>query len=130
MSPKYDLNKFIKICKTGEETVVIGKKTLKDAKTDFNLYSRTDILDFIANDGLEKLRHINTKPLELNSSVIESGVQDTNFDKEELYFVDAYSFYSGNDFGYFAYYFNSESNRWVIKSFKINREPDPKKLGD
>jgi len=36
--------------------------------------------------------------------------------------VDSYEFYSGTTYGYIAFFQGSE--RWVIKSFKKNKEPD------
>ena len=40
--------------------------------------------------------------------------------------VDAYSFYSNTTYGYLAFFQGVRKDRWIIKSLKKNRDPDPR----
>ena len=130
MSPKYDLNAFIRLCQTQEVPILITKQALADAKNDFNLWTKREILDFVACGGLENPVYINTKKVDLDLISLDSGSPARDSKSQGPDITDAYSFYSGYTYGYFSFFYSPKANRWVIKSFHINLEPDPKKLGD
>src|SRR5665213_138749 len=115
MPPEYDLEILFAICGKTQELITIPSRVLNSANEDFDLKDKTEILDFIATGGLEGLNHINTRPLEKNSFGVEVS-------------VDAYSFYTGDKYGYFAFYLTPNSD-WVIKSLKRNTDPDPRNFG-
>jgi len=58
----------------------------------------------------------------INSIKLRRGL-----DADGMIYVDAYSFFSGSDFGYLAFYYQPLTNRWIIKSFKRNTS-DPNEV--
>ncbi len=48
--------------------------------------------------------------------------------KTTLIMVDAWGFYTGPAHGYIAYFFRSDTKKWIIKSFKKNTNPDMRNL--
>lgn len=112
MAIAYDLNDLIKACGEINRGVVLGKAE-RSARDDFGLLTKKAVLDFIYNDGLEKPQHINTKRWEQNP--------DT-----DLILIDAYSFYSGPKHGYLAFFHSPKTGKWLIKSFKLNRDAEPR----
>ena len=131
--PKYDLEEFKKAC-SEKERVKFIEDSLRDADNHFNLGSVEAVLDFISNDGLERLEFINRTPWRKNWS------------PDVEIFVDAYHFRTGGTLGYLAFLFSPLTNCWVIKSFKLDDDRNmameealratgwfptmPKKLGD
>lgn len=111
MDAAYDLNDLIKACGKKNHVKVLSK-ALESASA-FNLYTEQAVLDFIYNDGLEKPQHINKRPWEKNP---DPG----------LIWIDAYSFYSGPKQGYLAFFFSIKTGRWLIKSFKLNKDSEPR----
>jgi hypothetical protein len=112
MAASYDLNDLIKDCEN-DEKIFITKQAQSSAGNDFGLHTKKKVLDFIAAGGLETPRYINTEPWDNNRS--------TN-----IILVDAYSFYSGTKHGYFAFLFNTTTDKWIIKSFKLNKDSIPR----
>ena len=113
MPSAYNLNDLIKSC--GEiNQVVVLRKAENSARDDFGLNTKKAVLYFICNDGLESPHYINTKPWENNP------------DQSCPIQVDAYSFYSGPKQGYMAFFFSPKTNKWLIKSFKLNKDSMPR----
>ncbi|MDY0391760.1 MAG: hypothetical protein RBQ88_12725 [Desulfobulbus oligotrophicus] len=115
MGPEYKLDDFISAC-ADVNRVWVRDKAQKDAQKDFKLTTKIELLHFIHHGGLEDPRHYNTKPWEQNP------------DKSTEIMIDAYCFFSGLKYGYIAFRFNAKIDKWYIKSFKFNRDPDPRNL--
>lgn len=113
MATAYDLKELIKACAESNQVVVLSKAE-KCAREDFGLNTKKAVLDFIANEGLENPRLLNTKLWEKNP------------DPTCVIMVDAYSFYSGPKQGYIAFLFSTITQKWLIKSFKLNRDSMPR----
>jgi len=108
--PYYIYSKFKDACGKNPSSVFISKNAMKGANEVFNLKKETDLLDFIYNDGLEKLEFYNSREW------------DNNPDKKNKIFIDAYEFISGLKRGYIAFLFNDKTKKWIIKSFKLSTE--------
>lgn len=102
--PTYNLEDFITCCDKNPDGIHLINDTLKDAQNIFHLYTKANVLEFIANDGLEEINFINTKLLEKNP------------DPTIKIYVDAYEFMTGGILGYIAF-FKNKKDKWVIKSF-------------
>jgi hypothetical protein len=113
VDPHYKISDLIEACVAGN--VSAWKPATDGARSDFNLYTEAELLKFIGNSGLEKLTFINCKELEKWAGGSPSPM------------VDAYSFYSGDTFGYIAFY-RGAAGRWLIKSFKKNFQSDDRFL--
>jgi hypothetical protein len=107
--PAYDLADFITCCGNNPEMVYMIDNALADAQNIFHLYTQPEVLEFIANNGLEKIIFLNSKPWERNP------------DPTVKIFVDAYEFMTGGILGYIAFFKNKMGN-WVIKSFHQSNE--------
>lgn len=108
-SPSYKFSDFKKACrKKNRNNLFIIYGALIDADKYFNLRTKNQILDFIYNDGLENIVFINTKLWEQNS------------DKIKPIMVDSYNFETGNKKGYIAFMYSNQTNKWIIKSFKLS----------
>lgn len=108
MSPEHDLAAFIRDCAEGR--VFVWDVAVRSARADFGLYTKAEVLGFIGHGGLESPTFREKRPLEANPSEI----------------VDAYNFHAGTKYGYLAFYWARRTQKWIIKSFKLNREPDPR----
>lgn len=108
----YDFNEFIKNCSKKPTDTYVLKGAMATAKTDFNLRTQAQVLEFIGNNGLENPYLLNVKQWENNPDP-----------KTEIK-VDAYGFYSGEKHGYIAFFFQPTTGKWIIKSFKNNLLPD------
>lgn len=111
--PEYDFEEFRKACRKKQNTVFILPKAQKDAWDFFNLRTRTQLLDFISNHGLEELKFINKKKWEKNP------------DKQNVVMVDAYEFRSRFKLGYIAFMYNPKTQKWIIKSFHPSENTNP-----
>lgn len=103
--PYYNIKDFLEACEKNKKNVFPEYSVLKDASRYFILKTTDQLLDFIANNGLEKLTFFNTKEW------------DKNPDKANPIFVDAYEFRSRGKLGYIAFMHNPKTKKWVIKSF-------------
>ena len=106
--PKYDIFEFIRCCNENKNDVVPLKSALDDANSYFGLKTKSNLLDFIGNNGLEDLKFVNTKEWENNP------------DKTIIIFVDAYEFRSMCKLGYIAFMYNEKTFKWLIKSFHLS----------
>ena len=113
MDPAYKLEEFILACKDILR-VAVRDRAQKDARDHFKLNTKKELLRLISANVMESLCHINTKLWERNPNL------------HNIIMIDAYSFYSGKKFGYVAFRYNITNDTWFIKSFKLNREPDPR----
>ena len=104
----YRYTDFKKACKDDEENVIPINNVIENARNDFKLNTKSQLLDFILNDGLENLTFVNTKDWENNPN------------KNKPIKVDAYEFTSMYKLGYIAFMYNEETNKWLIKSFHLS----------
>jgi hypothetical protein len=109
----YNYEDFKDACGNNVKNVILFKSAEIDAKSYFNLFPKSRLLDFISNNGLEDLTFINTKDWEKNPN------------PEDSIKVDAYEFRSLNKLGYIAFMYNEKTKKWIIKSFKISRNSNP-----
>lgn len=109
MEPAYVFNEFVSACGKGSRCVYVIKGAAMSANMDFQLKTNTDILGFIANNGLEQPKFINSK------------IWENNPDKNNKIMTDAYEFYTGSTLGYISFFYNN--NLWIIKSFKKSLQP-------
>ena len=117
MEPAYTFNEFVSACTNGEQSVYVIRGAQETAGTDFNLKPASAIMAFIANDGLEQPKFINSTPWENNPH------------KEKLEIMtDAYDFVTGKDLGYIAFLYQPKTCKWLIKSFKKNNQPDTRNM--
>jgi hypothetical protein len=106
--PKYDIFEFFRCCNENKSDVVPLKRALDDANSYFGLKTKSNLLDFIGNNGMEDLKFVNTKEWENNP------------DKTTPIYVDAYQFRSMCKLGYIAFMFNKKTLKWLIKSFHLS----------
>jgi len=86
--PYYNFEEFKRACDEDKDNVLPNGDVLKDAEDFFNLRTKTQLLEFISNDGLEDLEFVNPKDWENNP------------DKNNPIGVDAYEFRSRFKLGY------------------------------
>lgn len=111
MTPEEALQGIIEAC--GPKTnIIVRKGALRTARTGFNLYTETSVLDFIHAGGLEKAEFIGYGTWEKDSN---------QANKAKIY---EYHFYPKDKFGYFAAAYITATAFWVIKSFKEDTEND------
>jgi hypothetical protein len=108
MEPADHLAAFISGCVEGQ--AFVWDEAMKDARADFGLYTKTQIVEFIAAGGLEDPTFREERSLEKNPSEI----------------VYTFNFYAGSKYGYLGFYYARITKKWIIKSFKRNTEPDPR----
>lgn len=114
--PEYELDDFVRDCTKNPPTVFVTHGAMLTARSDFNLNTQANVLEFIANGGLEKPTYINKKEWENNPN------------KQVEIMVDAYAFFSGLIYGYIAFVYVAKTKKWIIKSFKKHEGPDPRNL--
>ncbi len=96
---------FKNACKNDRKNVYVWRKNvLPTADEYFKLKSENELLDFIANDGLEDLRFISKSPFKKNK----------NPEIEML--VYSYNFRTMCKLGYIAIMENTEKKTWILKS--------------
>ena len=120
MPPEYALDDFINACRTGKARP--SKSARRDASLYFQLHTEEQLLLFIASNGLENPTFINSRELDKWPGPPPAPV------------VDAYTFFSGPQKGYIAF-FLSPKWYWILKSFhnnnhegEINLKSNPKIL--
>lgn len=109
----YNYEDFKEACGNSMSNVILFKNAESGAKSHFNLFPKSKVLDFIYNDGLEDLNFINTKDWENNPNP-ENPIK-----------VDAYEFKSLHKLGYIAFMYNTLTDKWIIKSFKKSNNSNP-----
>jgi len=106
--PYYDYEQFKQACESQQDNVIPWGSVKRDAKDIFKLYTEEELLNFIANGGLEELKFVNTKEWEKNPN------------KSNKIEVDAYEFKTLGIRGYIAFMFNKITQKWIIKSFHMS----------
>jgi hypothetical protein len=109
----YNYTDFQKACGDRQKDVIPINNVLRDSKKDFNLNSKSKLLEFIFNGGLEDLKFINTKEWE------------NNYNKLVTLLVDAYEFRTMHKLGYIAFIYNDVTMKWIIKSFHLSDNRNP-----
>lgn len=112
-NPYYDFEEFKRACDEDKDNVLPIESVLEDAEEFFNLRTKTQLLDFISNNGLENLEFINKKDWENNPNPIIPIK------------VDAYEFRSMFKLGYIAFMHNLQTKKWLIKSFHLSKNMNP-----
>jgi len=111
--PYYNFEDFRKACDEDKNSVVPIGSVQKDAEAFFSLRTKTQLLEFISNNGLEDLQFENKK------------IWDKNPNKGNAIIVDAYEFRSMFKLGYIAFMYNSQTKKWLIKSFHLSENMNP-----
>ena len=106
--PHYKYYDFNNACANNSGDVIPIGTVLKNAADDFNLKTKSQLLDFISNNGLEDLSFVNTKEWE------------NNRDRTVPIMVDAYEFQTMHKLGYIAFMRNENTDKWIIKSFHLS----------
>jgi len=114
--PEYKFDDFVNDCAVGTSKIFVSRGAMETARSDFKLATQNQVLEFIANGGLEKPTFINKKEWENNN------------DDTVVIMVDAYAFFSGIIYGYIAFVYITKTKKWLIKSFKKHEDPDPRNL--
>lgn len=105
--PHYKYEDFLVACKAKRDITWIDD-VLDDARQDFGILTFADLLDFIANNGLENLKPQKPLPWEKN--------KNPNIE----IIIDGYEFKTGCKHGYIAFFFQPITKKWIIKSFHIS----------
>lgn len=108
-TPSYNYTDFKKACKNNKKNIYIPSAVREDADEYFNLPSKKQILDFICNNGLEKLIFDN------------NSLWKENPNKTKPTMIDSYEFESLGKRGYIAFRYNDETDIWTIKSFHLSK---------
>jgi len=107
--PSYDLSDLINACARNKSGVRAIKGAVISARKDFNLKTEREIVDFIGAGGLQTPKFKNTDTWQNNPDP-----------PPPIIMVDAYTFSSGSISGYIAFLFQKKTDKWIIKSFKLN----------
>ena len=107
--PYYEYEDFKQACGNDTYNVIPIDDVLRDARGDFNLNTKSQLLEFIHCDGLEDLKFVNMKDWENNP------------DSANPIKVDAYEFRTMSKLGYIAFMYNKNTQKWLIKSFHLSK---------
>ena len=116
VKPQYNIDDFIHDCAIGISKVFVIRGAVQSAREDFNLNTQHQILKCIGDGGIQNKQFINCKPWANNP------------DKTVEILVDAYAFYLGSIYAYLAFFYQPNTEKWIVKSFKKNQERDPRNL--
>lgn len=116
MEPKYELLAFFRACQEGTKVVVVLAAPERDARVYFNLQTKEDLLYFIADCGLKRLRFLKTASI-------------AHLQGHGLQHVDEYDFEIDGQKGYLAFGLNENTLKWIMKSFHLQERgmdfPEP-----
>ena len=107
--PYYNYEDFNQACGNEQYNVIPIYNVIRDAREDFNLKTKSQLLEFIHCDGLENLKFVNTKDWE-NNPDLANPIK-----------VDAYEFRTLGKLGYIAFMYNKNTKKWLIKSFRLSK---------
>jgi len=107
--PEYSFDEFKRCCIENPMDIIPRREAGDLAAAIFGLRTKSELLNFIGNDGLENLTFINTKPWEKNP------------DPSSTILIDAYEFRSGSKLGYISFMRNQKTKKWIIKSFHLSK---------
>ena len=105
----YNFEDFIQYCKEMPEKVKIEYDAMLNAREQFSLNTKADLLAFIGNNGLEDLEYKNTE------------LWRNNKRKNIKIMIDAYKFRSNEKLGYIAF-MKVPTGNYMIKSFHLDYE--------
>jgi len=105
----YCIADFILCCMINPQNVQVLFDAELNARCQFGLNTKTQLLEFIGNGGLQAMSYVNTKPWRNNP---KKGLG-------EIY-IDSYTFCSNRKTGYIAF-FKGPLGNYVIKSFHIDQ---------
>lgn len=105
LNPEYSFDEFKRCCIENPMNVIPWRPAERDADKIFGLKTRSELLNFIGNDGLEELTFYN-----------KSMYYDKLGNPLDI-FIDEYEFKSGSKLGYIAFMYNKKIGQWFIKSF-------------
>ena len=105
-SPYYSFEEFKRACGIMSSKVVsFSPDAVDDADEYFQLRGTQAILDFIVDDGLERL------------TIDETKLWEKNPHPEHPIYIDSYFFATGCKVGYIAFMYDDCKCQWRIKSF-------------
>lgn len=114
MQPHYTFSEFQLACKKSKKLVIVSKNAMISARKDFDMNTKEDVINSIADDSLKELSHINTTLWDKNPN---KNIYDV--------LIDAYSFRRAGQYGYLAFRKAYEKGKWAIKSFKSHEQSSP-----
>ena len=114
--PYYNFEEFIDACNSNPKKIILWENVRETASKQFNLHTKNQILAFIAKDGLEDLKFI-------ESGNFKKGKKTTPI------IIDSYEFNSGNLNGYIAFFKTLDGKRWVLKSLHFSYKMKFKEIG-
>ena len=106
----YCLAHFLLCCIISPQNVQVLFDAELNARLQFGLNTKTELLGFIGNGGLQAMSYVNTEPWRNNPKK----------DIREIY-VDSYNFRSNRKVGYIAFFKGIPGN-YVIKSFHLEHD--------
>lgn len=105
--PNYCFSDFVQACREtlSGKHVSVGLENWvhKDAYNDFNLTTKSQILEFITAGGLENMEFVNSTHYRISNEFPPP-------------ICDAYTFSSGSIRGYISIFYSQQNQRWIIKS--------------
>ena len=104
----YCLADFIICCMSEPQKIHVEYDAVINAQRQFGLNTKTALLEFIGNGGLQTMSYVNTEPWRNNPKK----------DIREI-FIDSYKFFSNRKVGYIAFFKGIPGN-YVIKSFHLD----------
>jgi hypothetical protein len=117
-APFYELSSFLSDCGVPGRVVVLDPAL--STAWQLGLKSSQEILEWMAAGGAEKPSHWNTEPWKHNPN---AGWKKRPT-MDNVIWVDAYTFDSGGEGGYLAFMFQPLTDRWLLKSLKLEITPD------
>ena len=105
----YCLADFILCCMYDQQQVQVFYDAELNARQQFGLNKKTDLIEFIGNQGLQDVTYWNTELWRKNPN------------KNEDIYIDAYKFRSTQKQGYIAF-MKGFTCKYVIKSFHLDNE--------
>ena len=104
----YCLADFIICCMSNPEKIHVEYDAVLNAQHQFGLNTKTELLNFIGNGGLQDMSYVNTEPWRNKPQKITGEI-----------LIDSYNFRSNRKVGYIAFFKGIPGN-YVIKSFHLD----------
>ncbi|MDY0289878.1 MAG: hypothetical protein RBR15_13715 [Sphaerochaeta sp.] len=103
----YALEAFLQACKEGE--VAVTRKVVESASADLGLQSKSEILHFLTNGGIQD-----------ELTWVNSVAWKNNPNPSVQVMVDAYTFLSDHKRCYFAFMYFELTSSWMLKSLHVS----------
>lgn len=122
----YSLEKFLDYCKNHKNKVLIDESAIEDAgNSPLHLYSKKEILDYLAGVNLSEFEYVNTR----TCGYPNSYVMKANENKKPL--VDSYKIKQRGFWDlYIAFCILKTADGWFIKSFHVDNTGETASLGE